>query len=199
VLVTVDVLAGGPLSRLDGRVSDLVRSDARWLDLLLVLGDRFVVVPVVLVWLAVVARRRRSRQPLVRLAVLGLATAVTVYALKAGIAREPPPGLLSTGPPRSYPSGHTATAVVLWGLLADVVRTRPTAVLARLAPAVTVLGMLLRDYHWVTDMVAAAALGVVLLQAERWALGHWRRARRRPAAAGAPAGDAAAPDPGVRG
>ena len=218
LLVTADVLAGGPLTRLDGWVSGRVRAGglpsegagdpgARWLDLLLAFGDRLVVIPVVLVALAWIGLRERTAGPLVRLAVLGVATLLVVYGLKVGIARPPPPGLQYAGPPRSYPSGHTATAVVLWGLLARCAAERPragpsvrvAAVLAWLAPLVTMVGMLLRDYHWVTDMVAAAALGVILLQAERAALRHWRGARRRPAAAGAPAGDAAAPRPRGRG
>jgi len=211
LLVTADVLAGGPLSRLDVRVSDRVEaaglSGARWPDVLLVLGDRPGMIAVVLVALAWLCRRDRTVEPLVRLAVLGLATVVAVYALKVGIARPPPPGLQDAGPPRSYPSGHTATAVVLWSLLAHCVAERPragpsvrvTAVLAWLMPVVTVAGMLLADYHWVTDIVAGAAVAVVLVQAERLALRHWRGARRRPVAAGPPAGDAAPARPGVGG
>ena len=218
LLVTADVLAGGPLTRLDRWVSGRVeaaglpsegagRPGAQWLDLLLVFGDRVVAIPVVLLTLGWIAWRARTVEPLVRLAVLGLATLVVVYGLKVGIARPPPPGLQYAGPPRSYPSGHTATAVVLWGLLARCAADRPrpgladrvAAVLAWLAPLVTMVGMLLRDYHWITDMVAGAALGVILLQADRWALRHWRGARRRPAAAGPPAGDAAPARPRDRG
>jgi hypothetical protein len=39
-------------------------------------------------------------------------------------------------------------------------------------------GLLLRDYHWLSDLIAGAAVGVVLLQVERLALRHWLRARR---------------------
>lgn len=207
LLVTADVLADGLLTRLDRWVSGRMPADGhRWLDRLVLLGDWRVVATAVLLGLAFVSRRERTAEPLVRFVLLGLATFLLVHGLKAGIGRVPPPGLHSVGPPRSYPSGHTATAIVLWGLLARVAAERPraglpvraAAVLSWLAPLVTVVGMLLRDYHWVTDMVAGAALAVVLLQAERWALRHWRGARRRPAAAGAPGGGPA-PGAGVRG
>jgi hypothetical protein len=56
---------------------------------------------------------------------------------------------------------------VLWGLLAQCAADRPrpglparvAAVLAWLAPLVTVVGMLLRDYHWISDMVAGRRSG----------------------------------------
>lgn len=217
-LVTADVIAGGPLTSLDRTVSGWVdraglpsegagAHGAEWLDLLLIFGDRQVVITIVVVCLGWLCRRERTVEPLVRLAVLGLATVLVVYGLKIGIGRTPPPGLYHVGPPRSYPSGHTATAVVLWGLLAHCVAERPRAglsvrvasVLSWLAPLITAVGMLLRDYHWLSDLIGGAAIAVVLVQAERWALRHWRDARHRPAPAGAPAGGAAPSGTGVRG
>lgn len=212
-LVTLDVLVGGPLTRLDRAVSDALlsagipnqgpgREGWRFLDLLVLFGDKWVAVPVGTLVLAVVAWRHRTAEPLVRLAVLGAATVVTVVGLKIGIAHPPPPGIQEVGPPRSYPSGHTATAIVLWTLVASCVtgRARPYArVLAWVAPLVTGVCMVLRDYHWVSDVLGAAALGVVLVLAEREALAHWRRARGTVGAASGPARparDLPAPDRG---
>jgi undecaprenyl-diphosphatase len=124
--------------------------------------------------------------PLIRLAVLAAVAASIVLALKYGIGRHAPSGVQGPEAFRSYPSGHTATAVILWGTLYSVVAEYPRYAVSRqvawllswLAPLMVMVGMVLRDYHWVTDLVAAAALCTVLLQAERLALGHWRGARR---------------------
>jgi membrane-associated phospholipid phosphatase len=124
--------------------------------------------------------------PLVRLAVLAGVTASVVLALKYGVGRPAPSGVQGPEAFRSYPSGHTATAVILWGTLYSVVAEYPRYAVSRrvawllswLAPLMVMVGMVLRDYHWVTDLVASAALCTVLLQAERLALGHWRSARR---------------------
>lgn len=229
--VTLDVLLGGPLTALDRVLSDLMVStrlpEPGWdrpgqmpLDQLVNFGDRDVVVSILLVALAVLCWRSRTLVPLARLAVLGLLVVLTVYGLKVGIGRPAPDGLLPPGAVRSYPSGHTATAVVLWGLLAGLAAEYPssglsqrvTAVLSWLGPLLTMSGMLIRDYHWFSDLIGGAALGAVLLQAERLALRHWRGARRGngragdrsgggPAVDGPPAVDGAArgePDPAGR-
>lgn len=199
-LISVDVAVGGPLSRLDHRLSGWVHStglpgggwDRPWqreLDQLVNFGDREVVGIVVAVVVAVMCRRARTLVPLARLVVLGAVTIAVVVSAKVAFGRPPPPAVEAEAF-RSYPSGHTITAVVLWGLLAAVVAEFPQAgaslavarLLSWLAPVVTMVGMLLRDYHWLSDLLGAAALGVVLLQAERLVLGHWRRARRGSAA-----------------
>ena len=118
-------------------------------------------------------------------------TASIVLALKYGIGRHAPSGVHGPEAFRSYPSGHTATAVILWGLLYAVVAEHQDQAVSRqvawllswLAPLLVMVGMVLRDYHWVTDLVGAAALCTVLLQAERLALRHWRGARRGPESA----------------
>jgi undecaprenyl-diphosphatase len=127
----------------------------------------------------------------VRLAVLAAAAASIVLALKYGIGRHAPSGVHGPEAFRSYPSGHTATAVILWGALYSVVAEHQDQAVSRqvawllswLAPLLVMVGMVLRDYHWVTDLVGAAALCTVLLQAERLALRHWRGARRGPESA----------------
>jgi membrane-associated phospholipid phosphatase len=206
VLVTVDVLAGGPLTHLDRAVSDRARSTGlpgpgwtrrgqQTADMAVSFGDREVVGLIVLITIGWICLQARTVLPLVRLAGLSVVTSAVVLALKFGIGRHAPSGVHGPEALRSYPSGHTATAVVLWGVLFAVVAEHPdlgvsravAGVLSWAAPVVVMVGMMLRDYHWVTDMVAAAALGVVLLQAERLALAHWRRARR-----GSAAGPAAA-------
>lgn len=192
VLVSLDVVAGGPLSRLDVRLSRWTRTSGlareRWLDVLTYPGNHLAAGLVVGAAVAGLAWRARTVVPLVRLAVLGVITALAVTELKVAFHRQSPADSYGWGYGvfRSYPSGHTATAIVLWGLLATLAaryatsdRTRRlTRVLGLALPAGTMVGMLARDYHWLSDVVAAAGLGVVLLQVERLVLAHWPRARR---------------------
>jgi membrane-associated phospholipid phosphatase len=219
ILITVDVLAGGPLTHLDRAVSDWARSTGLpapgWrttgqmeLDQAVNFGDREVVGLIVLVAISYLCVRARTIVPLVRLGLLSVVASAIVLGLKFGIGRHAPSGVHGPEALRSYPSGHTATAVVLWGLLWAVVAEYPDFALSRpvawllswAGPVAVMVGMVLRDYHWLTDLVGAAALSVVLLQAERMALAHWRRARRGKAAGPAVArgGRAAAVHPGVR-
>ena len=197
VLVTVDVLVGGPLTHLDRAASDWARSTGlvgpswqrpgrRVADALVNFGDREVAGIVVVAAIGWICLRARTVVPLVRLAVLAGVTASIVLALKYGIGRPAPSDVGGSARLVSYPSGHTATAVILWGTLYSIVAAYPRYAVSRqvawllgwLAPLLVMVGMVLRDYHWVTDLVAAAALCTVLLQAERLALGHWQRARR---------------------
>jgi membrane-associated phospholipid phosphatase len=202
VLVTVDVPVGGPLTHLDATVSAWARSTGLpgtgWTrpgqeeaDQLVNLGDREVVGIIVLITIGWICVRARTVLPLARLAVLAGVTASIVLALKYGIGRHAPSGVHGPEAFHSYPSGHMATAVVLWGTLYSVVAEHEDRAVSRqvawllswLAPVLVIVGMVLRDYHWVTDLVGAAALGTVLLQAERLALRHWRGARRGPESA----------------
>ena len=202
VLITVDVLVGGPLTRLDATVSAWARSTGLpgtgWTrpgqeeaDQLVNLGDRDVVGVIVLVTIGWICLRARTVLPLVRLVVLAGVTVSIVLALKYGVGRHAPSGVHGPEAFRSYPSGHMATAVILWGLLYAVVAEHPDHAVSRqvawllswLAPVMVLAGMVLRDYHWVTDLLGAAALCTVLLQGERLALRHWRGARGGPESA----------------
>jgi membrane-associated phospholipid phosphatase len=219
VLITVDVLVGGPLTHLDRVVSDWARSTGlpgpgwqargqKEADMAINFGDREVAGLIVLVTVAYLSIRARTVVPLLRLAGLAAVTSGVVLALKYGIGRHAPPGVHGPEVFRSYPSGHTATAVIVWGLLYAIVSEYPGFAVARpvawllswAGPLAVMVGMTLRDDHWMTDLLGAAALCVVLLQAERMALAHWRGARRG-SAADPPAARgrrAAAVHPGVR-
>jgi membrane-associated phospholipid phosphatase len=92
---------------------------------------------------------------------------------------------LDVAPPTSsFPSGHTAAAVVLYGAIAviasDNLRSAATikvlTVLAFLIPVVVGLARVYRGMHYPTDVIAGAALGIVWLvvtvRCTRLGVGH---------------------------
>jgi undecaprenyl-diphosphatase len=127
---------------------------------------------------------------------LALLTAV-VYAFKFGMGRTAPayPGSYFHRDGESFPSGHVANAVLMWGvarwqvvdfaLPAAVQRTFRWLSLG--GPVLAAVSMLLLDFHWLTDVVVGAAVGVVLLGVvhtlDAAVLSRWVRARagREPA------------------
>jgi membrane-associated phospholipid phosphatase len=122
---------------------------------------------------------------------LGLLTLV-VYAIKQGTGRTAPgyPGVfLFHADGASFPSGHVANAVLMWGIArwmaveyglpARVQRT--FWLLSVVGPVATGLAMVSLDFHWVTDAVVGACVGVVLLGVvhalDAMVLSRWVRAR----------------------
>jgi membrane-associated phospholipid phosphatase len=179
--VIVDLLSGGVLERLDHRVSDvvghwgLVGSGAYpvvWL--LTQVGGRVTILVVLAGLVGYLAWRRRTWLPVVSvLLALGLLT-VAVYAIKSGMGRTAPtyPGSFffhSDG--ASFPSGHVANAVLMWGIARwQAVQYRlPSRVqrgfwlLAVAGPIVTGAAMVSLDYHWLSDAVAGGCVGLILL------------------------------------
>jgi undecaprenyl-diphosphatase len=128
------------------------------------LGAAVLVVPLLAVLVAVVARRQRSWRAPLRVGAVLVALAVSVLALKALIARPAAHGGTTHG--GAWPSGHTATATVVWGCVVRLLR--PDRLLARLLdvvlPAVVAMCLVVAGYHQVSDVVAGFALGTVLLQ-----------------------------------
>ncbi len=178
VAITADVLGGGPLRHLDDAlaVGSWHRGDPALVsvsNLFDRLGQRAVAGAVLVAVAAYLAWRARTWRPL---AVTGAALAVlnlVVGAMKLTMGRSKPLSghdLLYVGG-EQFPSGHAANAAVSWGLLAYLLivygrRRMPARVLVASAGLVT-LGVcaasLYLDYHWLSDLVAGAALGAVLL------------------------------------
>jgi membrane-associated phospholipid phosphatase len=197
-VVIVDLLDGGVVGHLDQRVSDVV---GRWrlahsgaypaVWLLTQLGGRVTILVVLAVLVAYLAWRRRTWLPAIRVLIgLGLLT-LTVYAFKAGIGRTAPsyPGSFffhTDG--ASFPSGHVANAVLMWGIarwqaveygLAARVQ-RGFWLLSVLGPVVTGAAMVSLDFHWLSDAVAGVGVGVILLGVvhalDAMTLSRWVRA-----------------------
>jgi undecaprenyl-diphosphatase len=118
------------------------------------------------------AFRRRDRLPALLIGVGFIGVAASTALLKAVFDR-PAPGDLAAGDlsGESFPSGHMAQAVAVWGIVALVLamdrpggRGRRTIVAAS---AVLIAGAgvsrLVLDAHWLTDVIAGTALGVFWL------------------------------------
>ncbi len=143
------------------------------------LGDIAVAVPVLLVALAAAVRLgRRAGLPRWWLPPGAAALAmcllpVVVGTVKAGVDR-PAPGQVRADPSYGYfPSGHTATSSVAFGLAALVLLpfVRRAALRALLAAGTGLLALLVGvalvwcDYHWPLDVLASWCLAAALLSA----------------------------------
>jgi len=199
--VTVDLLVGGWLEPVDVAVSDVLKgwdlrhSDGYWaMWLLTQAGGRgfiLIVLAGLVTWFAV---RQRTVVPLVRvLMALALLTAV-VYAFKWGTGRTAPayPGSFFHRDGASYPSGHVANAVLMWGVARwqavefglPAWAQRTFWLLALLGPLATGVAMVALDFHWVTDAVVGLAVGLLLLGVvhalDARVMSRWPRGRPRP-------------------
>ncbi|NUO41231.1 MAG: phosphatase PAP2 family protein [Streptomyces sp.] len=176
-LVTWQVVADGPLLRVDERVSRALLHPDRASELLADLGNIQVAVPILAVALVYVALRARRMgkdrwwvAPLAAAVLMALVPAL-IIPLKELTGRHGthvmPPG------PGYYPSGHTATAAVAYGsatlLLLPWLRTawarRTLVALCALAVLGVSFGLVRRGYHWPLDVVASWFLCAVLLGA----------------------------------
>ncbi|CCH76091.1 conserved membrane hypothetical protein [Nostocoides japonicum T1-X7] len=123
-----------------------------------------------LAWL-VVRRRLVAAAHVMACTLLGAALIVGVKHL---VARPRPPAYLVSGPPDttySFPSGHTLSSTIFFGLAAALVVlatrrrwARAAAVLGWFVASVAVaLSRVLLGYHWMTDVLAGWLLGVTVL------------------------------------
>jgi membrane-associated phospholipid phosphatase len=185
-LLTLNVLAGGPLVGVDRRIRQAVQAQANsatwhWVGggshapakLLVQLGNNQVAVPVLVLCALIVAVRHRSVRPLVA-AIVGMALLLaTVIPAKILIARAGP-GLppVAPGAMGVFPSGHTATFSVCLGL--GVLLLAPALANRARRPAVAVMtalcflvgaALIWCDYHWFTDVLAGWALAALIVMA----------------------------------
>jgi membrane-associated phospholipid phosphatase len=203
-LITADLLAGGVLEQFDLRVSRIIsawglRDSAAYPVVWLVtqLGGRATILIVLAILVGYLAWRRRTWVPLLRVLVaLGTLT-VGVYAIKHGTGRTAPghpDELFFHVDGASFPSGHVANAVIMWGVARwlAVEYDLPARVqrafwwLSVAAPVATALAMVSLNFHWVTDAIVGGAVGVLLLGVvhalDEVVLSRWVRARSRPTA-----------------
>ncbi|MEU6195353.1 phosphatase PAP2 family protein [Streptomyces sp. NPDC047061] len=186
-LITWQVVAHGPLLRLDSRLSSALVHPDRFSELLSDLGNVQVAVPVLVLVIAYVARRGRATGtdrwwlPPAAAAVLMALVPVVIVPLKDWTAR---PGTPVVPPAVGYfPSGHTATAAIAYGsatllllpwLASATARRTAVAGCAALVLGVS-YGLVRRGYHWPLDVVASWCLATVLLTSLRLLLSRSTR------------------------
>ncbi|MFJ9040076.1 phosphatase PAP2 family protein [Streptomyces sp. NPDC102406] len=173
----------GPLLSPDERLGDAIRTSAipaGPAEFFADLGSMAVALPVLAATLAYVTWRTRHRLPALTAVVTMALVPALVVPLKAWLARPgPPPMAPATG---FYPSGHTATAAVAYGLCAlllyQVHRGRAAAhgrVGVVVVNAAVGLGLVRQGYHWPLDVLGSWCLSVLLLCGAAYVLSRSRR------------------------
>jgi len=180
VLVTLDLIYEGTLWRVDKFVAEVDRPDFTGLLNFLILriddlGLRWVTASILLIMALLVSRRFNSWRPL-NLSVLSLIFLnIFVGAAKIGFgrckAREDFDVCMFSGG-MAYPSGHVANALVTWGLFAYIIfrythrepfeGLRLYWLVAMITIAVSIVS-LLRNTHWLTDLIGGMFLGGSIL------------------------------------
>ena len=138
------------------------------------LGDRPVLVPLVLVVGLTLRVRCRRWAPLAFLAIAQLGSIILYNAVKALVARPRPTigPVVASASGYGFPSAHATQAAAVWGALAVLAvrsladRRGRRAVAAAAATALVVLIGASRLYlgvHWATDVVGGWALGALWL------------------------------------
>lgn len=180
VLVTLDVIFEGLLWRADQAIADIERPRLRGFTEFFILrvddlGLRWVTALVLIIAAVLIGKRFRSWRPL-NLSILSLIFLnLFVGAAKIGFgrckAREDFEICMFTDG-MAYPSGHTANALVTWGLLAYIIfrytHRDPFEGLRLywLVGVITIavcIASLIRNTHWFTDLIGGMLLGGSIL------------------------------------
>ncbi|MCU7825651.1 phosphatase PAP2 family protein [Kitasatospora sp. DSM 101779] len=176
--VVVGVLADTALVRFDWWL-ELLKPYKRWpevqplLDVWIVAGQRGPAAIAACLWLGWRSWRTRTVRPLLVMGAALLLLNITVGGVKIITGRLGPhyahvidsPELFAGG--TIFPSGHTANAVVTWGVLAYLaVRWRRTGALLAGLTAVSIgLTTVYLGTHWISDVVAGWTAGLLVLLA----------------------------------
>jgi membrane-associated phospholipid phosphatase len=115
---------------------------------------------------------RRWREPmLVAAAVAGEVSIFLLVTLLVDRNRPPVPHMDEAPPTSSFPSGHVAAAICMYGALAIIANERASSALVRglfsalavLVPLAVALSRLYRGMHYLTDILGGVILGVAWL------------------------------------
>ncbi|MFD4230694.1 phosphatase PAP2 family protein [Streptomyces sp. NPDC058545] len=182
--IVIAVLIGSWLVTLDWKVM-LFRPYQQWpgihafLDYYVVLGQRGPTAVMVACWLGWRSWRQHTLRPLLTLGASLLLLNLTVGAVKLGLGRLGPHYATQIGSAELFaggdifPSGHTANAVVTWGILAYLATTpRARRYLSALSAVVSLGVGLTTVYlgtHWLSDVLLGWAAGLLILLGLPWA------------------------------
>ncbi|MFD0269046.1 phosphatase PAP2 family protein [Streptomyces sp. NPDC127106] len=211
--IVVAVLTTSWLVRLDWQVM-FFRPYDQWpqlhafLDYLVVLGQRGPTAVMVAAWLGWRSWRQHTLRPLITLGVALLLLNITVGSVKLGLGRLGPHYATTIGSAELFaggdifPSGHTANAVVTWGILAYLASTVVTRRVLSVVSAVVSLSVgattVYLGTHWVSDVLLGWSAGLLIMLAlpwfepliagvEAWVFERRERMRRRVEAGTVPA------------
>ncbi|MCX5202167.1 phosphatase PAP2 family protein [Streptomyces sp. NBC_00237] len=183
VAIVWGVLVSSWLVLLDWKVM-LFRPYEQWpevhafLDYFVVLGQRGPTAVMIAAWLGWRSWRQHTLRPLLAMAAALLLLNITVGAVKIGFGRLGPHYATEIGSAEMFlggdifPSGHTANAVVTWGILAYLATT-PRArrwlsvISATVALSVGATTVYLGT-HWLSDVLLGWAAGLLVLLALPW-------------------------------
>lgn len=177
--IATDVVHDGPLSELDVDVATWVAASmpswAEWLARPFTWVGGSVGATLVVIAATVVLLERRARVEAGLLVVAALGTQVLVFTGKDGYGRPRPDAgsAISLPSSASFPSGHAATGIAVFGLLgilaATVARTRTQRVVAVCAGfgLALVIGAsrVVLNVHYMSDVLAGWCLGLAWLAA----------------------------------
>ncbi|NJP67833.1 phosphatase PAP2 family protein [Streptomyces sp. ventii] len=177
------VLSTSWLVHLDWQVM-LFRPYKQWpelhafLDYFVVLGQRGPTAALIAAWLGWRSWRQRTLRPLLVMGCALLLLNLSVGAAKLGMGREGPHYANIVGSNEMFltgdifPSGHTANAVVTWGILAYLATTPQARRILSIIAAVFALGVgtttVYLGTHWVSDVLLGWAAGLLILLALPW-------------------------------
>ncbi|GHA59652.1 membrane protein [Streptomyces tauricus] len=149
-----------------------------FLDYYVVLGQRGPTAVMIAAWLGWRSWRQHTLRPLLTLGASLLLLNLTVGAAKISMGRLGPHYATSVGSNEMwlggdiFPSGHTANAVVTWGILAYLASTPRARRWLSALSAVVSLGVGLTTVylgtHWLSDVVLGWAAGLLILLALPW-------------------------------
>jgi undecaprenyl-diphosphatase len=179
-VVTQDVVAGDDAARLDRPVLDwFVTHREAWLSnaakIVTDLGSSSVLIPLVIVAGGWWWGRRHTLRPLALLGTSYAGSEVLFRAVKTLSNRRRPPNALAVQHFHglAFPSGHATQAAAVWGMLAALIAAgspswRRTVAVWTAAIVIAGLVGVTRVYlgaHWLTDVLAGWAFGVLWLTA----------------------------------
>ncbi|MFE1843402.1 phosphatase PAP2 family protein [Streptomyces sp. NPDC059515] len=149
-----------------------------FVDYYVVLGQRGPTAVMVAAWLGWRSWRQHTLRPLLALGVSLLLLNATVGAAKYGMGRLGPHYATEVGSNEMwlggdiFPSGHTANAVVTWGILAYLASTPRARRWLSALSAVTSLGVGMATVylgtHWLSDVLLGWVAGLLILLALPW-------------------------------
>ncbi|MEU9333717.1 phosphatase PAP2 family protein [Streptomyces sp. NPDC048290] len=187
ITIVLAVVTTSWLVRLDWQAM-LFRPYQQWpevhafLDYWVVLGQRGPTAVMVAAWLGWRCWRQHTLRPLLAFGTALLLLNITVGAVKYGLGRSGPHYATEVGSNEMwhwfqagsdiFPSGHTANAVVTWGILAYLASTpaarRYLSALSAIMSLSVGLTTVYLGTHWLSDVLLGWAAGLLVLLALPW-------------------------------